>query len=222
MKTSAAIWSAIAVVLVAGGAWYVFNHPVSVQTSGGLNIAWNQSGTSTSAPASSSAQASLTRPYSNTPMKVLLQLPDDYTIDESYRYQELGPGKDILGANFIIPAAVADGTNLGTDSSLSIEQLPKLKECTAAPFLWQDGVAVRTIVEGSTTYSVAAATGAAAGSRYEETVYALPGTNPCIAVRYFIHYGVIENYPAGAVREFDRAALLATFDAIRHSLKVVQ
>ena len=65
-------------------------------------------------------------------------------------------------------------------------------------------------------------TGAAAGNRYEETVYTLPGTNPCIAVRYFIHYGVFQNYPAGTVREFDQQALLASFDAIRHTLVIVQ
>jgi hypothetical protein len=72
--------------------------------------------------------------------------------------------------------------------------------------------------DGEMLYSVASSTGAAAGNRYDETVYALPGTNPCIAVRYFIHYGVIENYPAGTVRAFDEAALRSEFDAIRRTL----
>jgi hypothetical protein len=39
-------------------------------------------------------------------------------------------------------------------------------------------------------------------------------------VRYFIHYGVFQNYPAGMVREFDQQALLASFDAIRRTLVV--
>ena len=71
------------------------------------------------------------------------------------------------------------------------------------------------------TYSVASSTGAAAGNRYEETVYALPGTNHCIAVRYFIHYGVIENYPVGLVREFDKKSLLKEFDTIRRTLNIL-
>jgi hypothetical protein len=210
----------IAALVVAAGGWYVISH-MRVSVSPPQNATTTTDGQPTAA-AIAAAEASLTHPYSSTPMKVLLRVPEDYTIDESYKYQELGPGKDILGTSFTIPASLADGTNLGTDTSISVEQIPKLKECTAAPFLWQKGVYVQTVTENGVTYSVALAPGAAAGTRYEETVYALPGTSPCIAVRYFIHYGAIENYPPGAVHEFDHAALIATFDAIRHSLKVVQ
>jgi hypothetical protein len=78
----------------------------------------------------------------------------------------------------------------------------------------------RTLADGGITYSIASSTGAAAGNRYEETVYALSGTHSCISVRYFIHYGVFQNYPAGMVREFDQQALLASFDAIRRTLVV--
>jgi hypothetical protein len=50
-------------------------------------------------------------------------------------------------------------------------------------------------------------------------VYALKGTKPCIAVRYFIHSTSIGNYdPNAGVREFDREALLGAFDQIRRSL----
>jgi hypothetical protein len=158
--------------------------------------------------------------YSNSAMGFSLHLPSDYTVDESYTYQEFGPGKDITGIKFTIPSSMATGTNLGSDSYMSIEEIPKIQDCTAALFLGQ-GIA-RTLADGGTTYSVASTTGAAAGNRYEETVYALPGTNPCIAVRYFIHYGIFQNYPAGMVREFDQQALLASFDAIRRTLVIVQ
>ena len=72
--------------------------------------------------------------------------------------------------------------------------------------------------DGGVTYSVASTTDAGAGNRYEEQVYALAGANPCIAVRYFIHTTELGNYPAGTRVAYDRAALLAQFDAIRHSL----
>ena len=156
--------------------------------------------------------------------------PDSYTVDETSAYQEFGPGKDISGIKFTIPASVATGTNLSADSYVSVEEIPKTQDCTASLFLDQPGtflgqsraLAAQTITDGGTTYSVASSTGAGAGNRYEETVYAIPGTNPCVAVRYFVHYGVIENYPPGMVSEFDKQALLAEFDRIRRTLVVNQ
>ena len=49
-----------------------------------------------------------------------------------------------------------------------------------------------------------------------------PVQNGCMAVRYFVHYGAIGNYPEGEVREFDRAALFAQFDRIRRTLTLGQ
>ena len=164
--------------------------------------------------------------YSNSAKGFSLRLPGGYAVDEKYSYQELGPGRDISGIKFTIPASVATGTNLASDTYLSVEEIPQANSpgngCTEALFLDQQGAATSTVVDKDTTYSVASSTGAGAGNRYEETVYALPGTNPCIAIRYFIHYGVIENYPAGMVHEFDKQALLNQFDAIRRALTVAQ
>lgn len=161
----------------------------------------------------------LSQVYASSTAGFSIRLPGDYIVDEAYKYQELGPKKDIYGIKFTIPTTTAAGTNLSPDTYVSVEKLPLTQECIASPFL-NRGSATSTSVEGSTTYSVASSTGAAAGNRYEETVYALSGTNPCVAVRYFVHYGVIQNYPAGAVHEFDKQALLGQFDAIRRTLVV--
>ena len=159
----------------------------------------------------------LSKIYSNGSDGFSIRLPADYPVDEKYKYQEFGPSKTISGIKFTIAPSVATGTNLASDTYLSVEEIPKTKNCTASLFL--DNVKnTSMITDGSTTYSVASSTGAGAGNRYEETVYAMPGTNPCIALRYFIHYGVFENYPAGAVREFDHQALIEQFDAIRRTL----
>ncbi|HWP61382.1 MAG TPA: hypothetical protein VN495_02165, partial [Candidatus Paceibacterota bacterium] len=53
---------------------------------------------------------------------------------------------------------------------------------------------------------------------YEEDVYAISGSKPCTAVRYYIHSSDINNYPPGSVTPFDESALLSAFDSIRHSL----
>ena len=150
-----------------------------------------------------------------------LRLPEDYVKDESYKYQALGPGKDIWGTKFTIPASVATGTNLSKDSYISIEQIPQTQDCSAGNFL-SPGTATSTVIEGDVEYSYATSEDAALGNRYLEHVYALSGTNPCIAVRYFIHYGVFENYPEGSVKEFDKQALIREFDQIRATLVVNQ
>ncbi len=151
---------------------------------------------------------------------------NDYSIDEHYAYQELGPGRDIGGVKFTIPETLAAGTNLSADSYLSVEAIPLRpgQACSARRFLDAGALPLHTasVTDAGVEYSMASSTGAGAGNRYEEIVYAFPGTNPCMAVRYFIHYGVFENYPAGAVRPFDEHALLAQFDTIRRTLIVKQ
>jgi membrane-bound inhibitor of C-type lysozyme len=158
--------------------------------------------------------------YASSTSGFALRYPNGFRVDTDYHYQELGPEKVISGVKFIIPRAMESGTNLGADTYLSVEQLSDVASCSALLFL-PEGKEFTTLEEGM-TYSVASSTGAGAGNRYEETVFAFPGTNPCIGVRYFIHYGVIENYPIGIAKTFDRGALLALFDATRRSILIAQ
>lgn len=160
--------------------------------------------------------APTTATYSTTTFSIVY--PIGYTVDESYAYQGV-PKKPIKGVKFVIPEEVATGTNLATDSGVSVESLPRAKKCTADIYFEQN-VKASDMTIGSSTYSVASSTGAAAGNFYEEYVYAINGSNPCIAVRYLIHSGNIANYPPNTVREFDRGALLGTFDTIRDSLQL--
>ncbi|MCX6737925.1 MAG: MliC family protein [Candidatus Parcubacteria bacterium] len=147
-----------------------------------------------------------------------IRYPVDYLIDTSYKYQALGPGKDISGVKFTIPSSLATGTNLSSfDTGISIETIPAVQNCNASRFL--DGSTnIQIITDNDIEYSFASVTQGAAGNIYEEEVWAVPGTNPCIAVRYFIHSGNIGNYPEGAVSEFNRANLINQFDKIRRSL----
>lgn len=174
-----------------------------------------------------SAEANLPGVYANGSLGFSLRLPsisasgtDGYTVDESFKNQ-LSPDKIIYGVKFTIPLANATGTNLSRDSYLSVEQIPNTDSCTADIFF--DGThGSSTLQDGDTTYSYATSSNAGAGNRYEEFVYALPGTNPCVAVRYMVHYSVFENYPEGAVKEFDFPSVIKEFDTIRHTLVVNQ
>ena len=155
--------------------------------------------------------------YASSTAGISLQYERGYTVNESYAYDQFGPKKLIHGVSFTIPSTMATGTNLASDSYVSVEWLPRAKLCTGDIYL-QANVKAHTVTEGGVEYSVASSTGAGAGNRYEETVYALPNSHPCTAVRYFVHYGVIENYPPGAVAEFNHDTLFGAFDTIRNSL----
>ncbi len=156
-----------------------------------------------------------THTYSTSTFSIVY--PDGYTVDENYAYQGV-PKKLVPGVKFIIPGTMATGTNLSTDSGVSVESLPRAKACTGDIYIYQN-VKAHDLTIGSTTWSVASTTDAGAGNLYEEQVFALKGSVPCIAVRYFIHSGNIGNYPPGVVTEFDRNALLSSFDSIRDSLQ---
>lgn len=158
--------------------------------------------------------------YSDSERGFSLTYPTGYTLDEAYVYDDLGPDAAIEGVRFTIPEAMATGTNLSADTYVAVEYLPDIA-CAAAPFV-PPGTATSSVTDSGHTYSLATSSEGAAGNRYEELVYALPDTSPCLAVRYFIHSTVLENYPEGTVREFDRQALIDQFDLIRRSLTVKQ
>ncbi len=143
--------------------------------------------------------------------------PQNYIVDTSYTYQEMGPGKDINGVKFTVPSSMAAGTNLSSNTYVSVEELPNATSCTAGAFL-SPAPKISSVTDNSVEYSVASSTGAGAGNRYEEWVYAIPGSSPCTAVRYFIHYGVLDNYPAGTTTVFDHTVLISQFDMIRRTL----
>ncbi len=160
--------------------------------------------------------------YASSSTGVTIKYPRTYRLDAGYQYEGV-PNKPIPGVKFLIPLEMATGTNLSAaDSGVSVEQLPRALACTGDIFVLPN-VKATAMSENGVTYSLATTSEAAAGNRYEEYVYAIAGSRPCTAVRYFIRYAAIENFPSqagepGAVREFDRAALLADFDKIRTSL----
>lgn len=155
--------------------------------------------------------------YKNPSSTFSIRLPEKYTIDAGYKYQ-MSPTKIFNGVKFTIPEDFATGTNLGRDTYISAEEVTNMKECNSKNFLDDSSVKEVTYLDNETTYSLATSTGAGAGNRYEESVYTIPGSSPCVAIRYFIHYSVFENYPKGSIKEFDRQKLISDFDSIRRTL----
>jgi len=166
--------------------------------------------------------------FASSSMGVSFKYPQGYTLAPQ-QYTELGPGKTIFGVKAVIPPGEATGTNLADDSYLSVEEIststPQISGgwCTPTLFLGLGPKdSLQQVSDNGTNYLTASSTGAGAGNRYEEWVWTLPGTDPCVAVRYFIHYSVIENYPPGKVEAFNEQQLLSEFDGIRRSLVIGQ
>lgn len=194
----------ILIIIIAGG-WYFW------KGMGGMSTASQ----STPMTTQSSQQAVATSTYATSTFSVVY--PSNFTVDDTFMNTEVNPDKPIAGVKFTIPGTMATGTNLASDSFVSVETLPHAKNCTGDIYL-SANVTPQTITDNGVTYSLATSSDAAAGNMYEEDVYAISGSQPCIAVRYFIHSSNIANYDPGTVQPFDENALLSTFDSIRHSL----
>jgi membrane-bound inhibitor of C-type lysozyme len=160
--------------------------------------------------------SSLSEVYVNSLEGFSIRIPQGYEIDEAYQ-RELTSEKIIEGIRFYIPESKAEGTNLSNDSYISIEKISNTESCSADLFFDTTIGGAQNINENTETFSVAGNDDAAAGNRYEEIVYAIPGSIPCIGIRYFIHYGVFENYEEGSVSEFNKDDLIKEFDSIRRT-----
>ena len=146
--------------------------------------------------------------YTNDGYGFTLTHPPGYVVDEAQQN----------GVLFSPPAGAISDTNLSSDTGLIVGRYPGTTgECS--PKLFASGVkTVTRTTENGVTYLVATTTGSGAGSTYEQVIYALPNSNPCVSVAYLIHATAIGNYTAGSVRAYNRAALLDDFDKMRRSL----
>jgi hypothetical protein len=159
------------------------------------------------------------RTYSNTAFAFSAFIPEGFSIDESYFNYTLGPGKEIPGISFTIPASMAAGTNLSAETRLSVEVLSRAA-CVPADFILTKSKGT-PITVGANSYVYATSAGAGAGNRYEESVYVTKLRETCYGVRFFIHSTALENYEPGTRKAFDREAVTAKFKEIMGSLRFI-
>jgi len=157
--------------------------------------------------------------YRDSKLGFSISHPADYTVNDAYAYQALGPGNDIRGVSFTIPEHMAKGTNLSSDTRISVEVLRSDTSCAPDQFL--SNVQERHSESiGPLRFAVATSNEGAMGNRYEEAVYAISSSSPCLAVGYFIHSTNVGAYDPGTIAPFDRTALGRQFDEIRRTLVI--
>lgn len=163
--------------------------------------------------------------FTSTLYGFTIYYPKEYSIDEKYAYTvspALGPSVDVHGVSFTIPQALTTGTNLSADTKISVEAAPEGSVCEAKTFLGDRVRSQKVLTENGVTYSIATAEGVAAGNIYEETVSVPLDMPTCFGIRLFLHSGNIGNFEPGTVHEFDKAALVTTYEKMRASLTITK
>jgi hypothetical protein len=145
-------------------------------------------------------------------------LPPGFIVNESYVNRTLGSGREIPGVSFTVPESFTQGTNLSPDSYVAVERQQGVI-CEPSSFMLAQ-VPVEDVIIGTNAFKRATSVSAAAGNMYEDVVSVFERGGYCYAVRYLIHTTQLANYPAGAVREYDRERLLQWFDSVAASLMI--
>lgn len=125
-------------------------------------------------------------------------------------------------AKIVVPQSYEAGTNFGdawftVGTSADPSAVATCLDTLAGP---QSTSTVVTI--GDTKFTELAFSGAGAGNRYDTTSYRAVKSGQCYAIEYTVHYGVFENYPKGAVKEFDEAKVTAALDEVARSFRFLQ
>lgn len=155
--------------------------------------------------------------YTDAQLGWSMSYPAGWKVNPRYVSVSLGPDHEIHGVSFDIPDSVQPGTNVShNDTGVSVESIPG-KACKPSQFV-NPAQNVRKLKADGRVYSAAESGDAAMGNRYDTDLFVIEGTSPCIAVRYFIHTTVFENYEPGSIKRFNRASLIATFNRMRATL----
>jgi len=142
----------------------------------------------------------------HTALDFSIEYPPEYVVES-----------EVNKVSFTVGTSTREGTNLSSDTKLSVESVEVEGKCNAEMFI--DTPASSTLVtDQGVAYSFVTVSDAGAGNRYEERVFVPVDSSPCRVVRYFIHSTAVENYDPGTIEAFDHTALIATFDRMRRSI----
>ncbi len=163
--------------------------------------------------------------YADQPRTFTFTFPNAFTVSGvpagyglSWAENATSTGMEL--ARVDVPQSYEPGTNFGGAwftvgaSSVPAALASCLQGTSGAP-----GATTTRVTIGSATFTKMHSIGAGAGNRYDTTSYRVIHDHACYAVEYTIHYGILENYPPGAVRPFDEQKVRNALESIAHSFK---
>lgn len=155
-----------------------------------------------------------------------IKYPKGYAVAGDYLDPLSRPGNQVWGVAFAVPPELLGATTL-VSGSLVVEYAAA-DTCTAKVFL--PDASSTALTDGGVTYSVAKNSRTDRADTFEEKVYALPGSKPCMGVQYALHTDTKAGYNGGGApgRQNPSASALNTtpqevlkiFDTMRRSLKL--
>ncbi len=190
------------------------------QMLGTLSFAGSPSPVATSMPTSMPAKPATSLIYRNDEAGYTVQYPKGFFAVESGR-NPLNMNETFSGIFFNFPSSFVLGTNLSKESFISVETKVEIA-CTPKDFLMAGNPgSTSTIQADGLTFKGQSASDAAAGNRYNETVYTTLHKNVCYGIRLFLHSGNIDNYDPGTVRAFDQAKIESLFKEMVSSFRFI-
>jgi membrane-bound inhibitor of C-type lysozyme len=127
-------------------------------------------------------------------------------------------------AEINVPQSYESGTNFG-DAKFTVgtsADPSAVATCLTYNPTGGKATASTTSTIDGTTYTILQSSDAGAGNYYDTTSYRTERGSQCYAIEYTIHYANFQNYPKGAVKQFDEAALKTKLDAIAQSFMFLQ
>lgn len=126
-------------------------------------------------------------------------------------------------ATITVPREYQLGTNF-SDAKFTVNAsaIPSnVANCLVSPVTSQSSSPVRVAI-GGVAFTKIVYSDAAAGNRYDTTSYRTVRNKQCYAVEHTIHYGAIQNYPPGTVKEFDEALVERALDEVAQSFEFLK
>ncbi len=121
-------------------------------------------------------------------------------------------------AKIYVPQSFMPGTNFG-DAWFTVGDSSDPSAVATCLSNLSGSAATTTVSINGTSFTKLEFQGAAAGNRYDTTSYRMVKDGMCYAVEYTIHYGVLENYPKGAVQAFDEQKIADALDQVAQSFR---
>lgn len=123
-------------------------------------------------------------------------------------------------AHIEVPKSYEPGTNFG-DARFTVgvsTDASAVASCLTNPSGNVSASPVVVSING-TSFTKLPFSDAAAGNRYDTTSYRTVRSGECYVLEYTIHYGNIQNYPSGAVQEFNEAKVEAALEGLVQSFR---